>query len=82
MALAPNTVGSAVATVVAAAAPPAGTPITSGELTTLWQNIVTKIFESTGGVTSGSVAVTVTSVSGVQTGGGVSGPGTGTGTIS
>lgn len=82
MALNPNAVGDAIATLVSAAAPPAGTKITSAQLKTMWEGIMGKIFGTGGGVTSGAVAVTVTSVSGVTTGGGVSGPGTGTGTIS
>lgn len=82
MPLVPSTVGTAVANLVAAAAPPAGTPITPAQLTTLWQNIATAMFTGTGGVTSATVTVTVTSVSGVTTGPGVSGPGAGTGAIS
>ena len=82
MALSPTTVGSAVAEVAAAAAPTAGTAITSAELTTMWQNIVTKIFSASGGVEGATVTVTVTSVSGVTSGGAASGPGTGTAVIS
>lgn len=82
MALVPVTVGNACATIAAAAAPPAGTPITSTQLQTMWRNIASAILTGTGGVSSGAVAVTVTSVSGVTTGGGVSGPGVGTGVIS
>ncbi len=82
MSLAPNTVGSAIAAIVTAATPAAGTPITSGQLTTMWQAIAAAILTGSGGVTTASVAVTVTSVSGVTTGGGTSGPGVGTAVIS
>lgn len=82
MALNPNTVGAAVATIVQNAAPPAGTPITDGVLLQMWKDIAAAILTGGGGVTSGAVTVTVTSVSGVTTGGGVSGPGAGTGVIS
>jgi len=46
---------------------------------TVWTAIAEAIVEHI--TTAGVVAVTITSVSGVTTGGGVSGPGTGTGTI-
>lgn len=82
MALIPNTVGDACATIVAAAAPPAGTSITGAQLKAMWESIAAAILIGAGGVSHGSVAVTVTSVSGVTTGGGVSGPGSGTGVIS
>lgn len=82
MALNPNGVGDAIATLVAAAAPPAGTAITSAQLKTMWEGIMGQVFGSSGGVESGVVTVTVASVSGVTPGGAASGPGTGTGTIS
>ena len=82
MPLVPATVGTACANAVTSATPAAGTPITSAQLTTLWQNIATAILTGTGGVATGTVTVTVTSVSGVTTGPGVSGPGVGTGVIS
>lgn len=82
MSLIPNTVGTAIATLVKSAAPPAGTAITDAQLKTMWQNIAAALLTGTGGVTSASVLVTVTSVSGVTTGPGVSGPGAGTATIS
>lgn len=82
MALAPNTVGDAIATIAAGAAPPAGTQITPAQLKSMWESIAGAILTGAGGVSSGSVTVSVTSVSGVTVGAGVSGPGAGTGTIS
>lgn len=82
MSLAPITVGDAVAAIVKNAAPAAGTPITTAQLKTMWENIATAILTGTGGVTAATVTVTVASVSGVTTGGGVSGPGAGTAVIS
>lgn len=82
MALAPNTVGAAIAAIVTAATPPAGTPISGPQLTQMWKDISAAILTGAGGVTTGTVTVTVASVSGVTTGGGVSGPGAGTGVIS
>lgn len=76
MALNPNAVGTAIAAIVENAAPPAGTPIDSAVLLQMWKDIAAAILTGTGGVTSATV--TVTSVSGVTPGGGVSGPGTGT----
>lgn len=82
MSLNANAVGNAVAAVIVAATPPAGTAITPSQLQTMWRNIVTQIFTGSGGVTGATVTVSVTSVSGVTTGGGVSGPGAGTAVIS
>lgn len=82
MALNPTTVGNAVASVVAAAAPPDGIEITPSQLQTMWRNIVTQIFSPSGGVQGATVTVAVTSVSGVTAGGAASGPGTGTAVIS
>jgi hypothetical protein len=82
MALNANTVGTAIANIVKNAAPAAGTAITDAVLLQMWKDIAAAILTGSGGVTSATVAVTVTSVSGVTTGGGVSGPGSGTGTIS
>lgn len=82
MALNSNVVGTAVFNVVSAAAPPAGTAITNTQLLTMWKNIVAQIFSASSGVAGATVTVTVTSVSGVTTGGGVSGPGAGTAVIS
>lgn len=78
----PTGVGDAIATAIAAAAPPAGTQITSAQLKTLWENIMTSIYGPTGGVSGAVVTVSVVSVSGVTAGGAVSGPGTGSGVIS
>ncbi len=82
MALAPTVVGDAIATLVAAAAPAAGTPITPTQLKTLWEQISAAMLTGTGGVTSGVVAVSVASVTLVTPGAGASGPGSGSGTIS
>lgn len=82
MALNPTSVGSQIATIVKNAAPAPGTPITDANLITMWQDIAGVILGNTGGVQSATVTVTVASVSGVTTGGGVSGPGAGTGVIS
>lgn len=82
MALVPNTVGDAIATIFQSNAPPAGTAVTPAQLKSIWELAAAAILTGAGGVSHGSVAVTVTSVSGVTTGGGVSGPGSGTGVIS
>jgi hypothetical protein len=82
MAMNPNSVGSQIATIVKDAAPAPGTPITDSDLEQMWQDIAGVILGNTGGVRSATVTVTVASVSGVTTGGGVSGPGSGSGVIS
>lgn len=82
MALAPNTVGAAIADIVKNAAPPAGTPIDDSVLLQMWKDIAAAILTGAGGVTSATVTVSVTSVSGVTPGGGASGPGAGTAVIS
>ena len=82
MALNANTVGTAVAAIVAAAAPPAGTAITGPQLATMWQSIIAAIFTGSGGIIGATVIVTVASVSGVTTGVAASGPGAGTAVIS
>lgn len=82
MALNSNTVGAAIAAIVAAAAPAAGTQITGPQLTQMWKDIAAAIFSASGGVQAATVTVTVTSVTGVTAGGAASGPGTGTAVIS
>lgn len=81
MALNPTLVGTAVAGIAAASAPPAGTQITPSQLQTMWQNIMGAIYGPSGGVAGATVTVTVTSVTAVTPGGGVSGPGAGTAVI-
>lgn len=82
MSLNSSTVGTNVAAIIKAGRPTPGVEITDAQLTTLWQNIIASIFTGSGGITSALVTVAVTSVTGVTSGGGTSGPGTGTGTIS
>lgn len=68
-----------IAAAVKAAAPPAGTPITDANLKALWETIITLLYTDI--KANAQVVVAVASVSGVTTGGAVSGPGAGTGTI-
>lgn len=82
MALVPNTVGDACAAIIIAATPAVGTVITPDNLKTMWEQLAAAILTGGGGVTSATVIVTVTSVTGVLSGGATSGPGLGTAVIS
>ena len=66
-------IGDQIATIVQNAAPPAGTAITPAQLQTMWEQIVTALYT---GITANAV-VAVASVTGVTSGGAVSGPGVG-----
>ena len=79
MALNPIPVANSIATIVSSTAPAPGTPITPAQLQTMWQQIMTAIYSDI--AASAQVTVVVASVAGVTPGGGVSGPGAGTGTI-
>ena len=74
MALNGNAIGKTVADLIIAAAPPAGTAITTENLESLWQSIMTAIYTDI----KASAVVAVASVSGVTTGPSASGPGLGT----
>lgn len=81
MALNGNTIGAQVASLMKAAGSP---PISDAKLTQLWKDVMNAIYNDVKSTAQVSATVIVTSVTGVTTGPGVSGPGTGTatGTIS
>ncbi len=78
MAMNGNTMGTAVKNAIAALSPDM-TQAQKDQLEIAWKAICTAIVTHIS--SNATVAVAVTSVAGVTTGGGVSGPGTGTGTI-
>lgn len=80
MALDASRWGSAVAAAIAGVGVSAGTPITSGQLESIWQIICGQHKTEINDNAVVSTSVAVASVSGVTPGGGTSGPGTGTGT--
>lgn len=67
-------IGDTIAGIVKSSAPPPGTPVTDAQLKTMWEQIMTAIYADI----NATAVVLVASVSGVTTGGGVSGPGAGT----
>lgn len=82
MSMVPNTVGNACAAIITANTPAPGVVITPTMLQTMWEQLAAAILTGSGGVTSSTIIVTVASVSGVVSGGSLSGPGAGTAVIS
>jgi hypothetical protein len=79
MALNPTPVGDQIAAFVKSQQPAPGAPVSDNQLKAMWEGIMQLIYDDI--KANAQITVQVASVSGVVPGGGVSGPGAGTGTI-
>lgn len=80
MALDKDRLGDAIAAAVQAQGITAGTPISTGQLQTMWRAIAKEIIDEFTGHAVVTSTVAVASVTGVTPGAGASGPGTGSAT--